>query len=92
MPLSDNYNEAFDNKRFSAIILKKALTEVLSSLGSSWREIIIEDMAKKGINLDGDASYSINEIRPHIYAAFEEEMGEVMINKLKNTLRSGGDL
>jgi len=87
LPLSDSYDDAFDNKKFSSDILKKAITEALTSLGPTWRDMIFEDMAKSGINLDSEARYSINDIRKYVYAIFEQEMGEVVLDKVRKQLR-----
>ena len=86
--MSDNYQDAFDNRKFSSAEMKSALNDALSSLGSTWREMIFEELAKSSINFDSNAGYSINDVRPYLYAVFEQDMGEVILNKARRALQS----
>jgi hypothetical protein len=88
LPLSDNYGDAFDNRRFPAAVLKKALAEALSPFGPTWQDVIFVDMAKSGIIFDNKATYSINQIRPYFYSIFNHEMGDVLLNKVRRALSS----
>ena len=84
MPSND---DDFDNVRFSTRVLKAALDEALAALGPTWRQLIFEDMAETGIILDSETKYSINEIRPYFYAAFEKDMGKLILAKVRAQLR-----
>ena len=86
LPLSDNYGDAFDNRRFPSAVLKKALTEALSPFGPTWQETIFADMARSGITFDTKAEYSVNQIRPYLYSLFNDDMGEVLLKKVRRAL------
>jgi len=85
LPPASNTDD-FDDKLFSGSVLRKALDETLSALGTTWKEKIFEDLEHSGIKFDRKSKYTVSQIRQTLQTLLGEDGAELLMERLKKAL------
>jgi hypothetical protein len=68
-------------------ILKSALDEELAALGSTFREVVYENLGRGGIDLRGsDLRYSVSDLREQLSLLIGKEPADLLLERLTRNL------